>query len=99
MYTTAAFVALFAVALGFAGYLTATAPSDDGSYPPGEQDIMPEIELLQKNVRLETTPGRKIEGARFLMDYLARNGIEAEPIMSGEGWANVYARLRGEDSE
>ncbi len=95
LYTTAAFVALFAVALGFAVYLTATAPPDDGSYLPGEQEITPEIELLQKYVRLETTPGREIEGARFLMDYLARNGIEAELIMSGEGRANVYARLRG----
>ena len=95
LFTTAAFVLVFAAALGVAVYLTATAPPDDGSYLPGDQEITPEIELLQEYVRLETTPGREIEGARFLMDYLAQNGVEAELIMSEEGRANVYARLRG----
>lgn len=95
LFTTAAFVVLFAAALSFAVYLRATAPPDDGSYLPGEQEITPEIELLQEYVRLETVAGREIEGARFLIDYLAQHGIEAELIISEEGRANVYARLRG----
>lgn len=95
LFTTAAFVLLFAAALSFAVYLRATAPPEDGSYLPGEQEITPEIELLQEYVRLETVAGREIEGARFLIDYLAQHGIDAELIVSGEGRGNVYARLRG----
>lgn len=96
--TTAAFVVLFAAAISFSVYLRATAPPDDGTYLPGEQEITPEIELLQEYVRLETVPGREIEGAQFLMDYLSDHGIESELIISSEGRANVYARLEGRRS-
>lgn len=95
LFTAGGFVVLFAMALGFAVYLRATAPPDDGSYLPGNQEITPEIELLQEYVRLETVAGREIEGAEFLIDYLESQGIEAELIMSGHGRGNVYARLRG----
>lgn len=95
LFTTAAFVVLFVAALSFAVYLRATAPPDDRTYLPGEQEITPEIELLQEYVRLQTTSGREIEGARFLISYLADRGIDAELIMSAEGRANVYARLEG----
>ena len=95
LFTTAAFVVLFGVALGFAVYLRVTAPPDDGSYLPGEQESTPEIELLQDYLRLETTPGREIEGARFLIDTLAKHGIAGELIISEGGRANVYARLEG----
>lgn len=92
---TALAVVLFAAAFGTAVYLRVTAPADDGSYLPGEQEITPEIELLQQYVRLKTVPGREIEGARFLIDYLSDHGIDAELIISEEGRANVYARLNG----
>lgn len=93
--TCAVVVLSFAAALGFAVYLRATLPPDDGSYMPGEQEITPEIELLQEYLRIETTAGREIDGARFLVEYLADHGVEAELIVSGEGRANVYARLEG----
>lgn len=57
----------------------------------------PEVELLRDYVRVPTLPGQEILGAEFLRDRLAEAGIEAtlEPI--GEGQANLWAILEGDD--
>lgn len=72
-------------------------PLDEMSYIPLAEVITPEIELLQAYVRIDTSnpPGNEIEGARFLVDELAKRGVRAELIESAPGRANVYARIKG----
>jgi acetylornithine deacetylase/succinyl-diaminopimelate desuccinylase-like protein len=81
---------------GITAFLRATTPHDR-TYIPKPEVILPETRLLQQYVRIETTnpPGNEMAGARFLVDQLAQNGIQAELIESAPGRANVYARLRG----
>src|SRR5881409_1026083 len=66
-------------------------------YIPKQSHITPEITLLQRYVRIDTSnpPGREIEGARFLAGLLEKNGIKAEIIEPVPGRANLYARLKG----
>ncbi len=66
-------------------------------YIPKQSRITPEITLLQRYVRIDTSnpPGREIEGARFLAGLLEKNGIKAEIIEPAPGRANLYARLKG----
>ncbi|MEO8218561.1 MAG: M20/M25/M40 family metallo-hydrolase [Acidobacteriota bacterium] len=70
---------------------------EDLTYVPKEAVITPAVQLLQRYVRIDTTnpPGNETAGAKFLIDYLARNGIHAELIESAPGRGNVYARIRG----
>jgi acetylornithine deacetylase/succinyl-diaminopimelate desuccinylase-like protein len=77
-------------------FLRDTTP-DDLTYIPKPEVILPETTLLQQYVRIDTSnpPGLEMAGARFLMDELAQNGIQAELIESAPGRANVYARLPG----
>jgi acetylornithine deacetylase/succinyl-diaminopimelate desuccinylase-like protein len=93
--TTAVTVLLFMVAFGVGVYLRATAPEDDGSYLPGEQEITPEIELLQEYVRIRTTPGNETEGAIFLQRVLQSHGIDSELIEPEPGRGSLYARIEG----
>jgi acetylornithine deacetylase/succinyl-diaminopimelate desuccinylase-like protein len=93
--TTAVSVLLFLMAIGVGVYLRATAPEDDGSYLPGEQEITPEIELLQEYVRIRTTPGNETEGAIFLQRVLRSHGIDAELIEPEPGRGSLYARIEG----
>lgn len=59
--------------------------------------MTPELELLRRYVQIDTSnpPGNETAGARFLIDELKRNGINAELIESAPGRGNVYARIRG----
>ncbi|HEY8180811.1 MAG TPA: M20/M25/M40 family metallo-hydrolase [Thermoanaerobaculia bacterium] len=66
-------------------------------YVPKNSPITPEIELLQRYIRIDTSnpPGRELAGARFLADLLEKHGLRAEIIESAPGRGNVYARLEG----
>ena len=70
---------------------------EDLTYVPKEAVMTPAVELLQQYVRIDTTnpPGNETAGAKFLIDYLKRNGVRAELIESAPGRGNVYARIRG----
>ena len=59
----------------------------------------PYVELLRDYVRLPTITGQEKLGAEFLREQLAAAGIDAtlEPI--GDGQANLWAILEGEDPE
>ncbi|HEX7155221.1 MAG TPA: M20/M25/M40 family metallo-hydrolase [Thermoanaerobaculia bacterium] len=69
------------------------------TYIPKKEKITPEILLLQEYLRIDTTAGNEIAGARWLMAQLAKHGIPAELIVSGPGRGNVYARLEGRRSD
>lgn len=58
---------------------------------------MPEVELLREYVRLPTLAGNEIVGAEFLRDVLAEAGIESTLERIGDGSANLWAVLEGED--
>ena len=66
-------------------------------YIPKVAHITPEIELLQRYVRIDTSnpPGKELAGAQFLADLLQKNGVKAEIIQSAPGRVSVYARLKG----
>jgi acetylornithine deacetylase/succinyl-diaminopimelate desuccinylase-like protein len=66
-------------------------------YVPKPERITPEIVLLQKYIRVNTTnpPGNEIEAARFLAAVLEKDGLHAEVIESAPGRGNVYARIKG----
>lgn len=59
--------------------------------------ITPEVALLQRYVRIDTSnpPGNELPGAKFLAGLLAKDGIAAEIIESAPGRASVYARIAG----
>ncbi|HVT43120.1 MAG TPA: M20/M25/M40 family metallo-hydrolase [Thermoanaerobaculia bacterium] len=88
----------FVAIVGLAAFVWwARATADEGTYIPKPEVITPEIELLQAYVRIDTSnpPGNETEGARFLIEELARRGVDAELIESAPGRGNVYARLKG----
>ena len=88
-------ITAFLVVLGHSRW--ATVPLEDRTFIPEKEVITPEIELLRAYVRIDTSnpPGNVADGARFLVDELARRGVTAELIESAPGRANVYARIRG----
>jgi succinyl-diaminopimelate desuccinylase len=55
------------------------------------------VRLLQKLIQIESTnpPGNELDLARWLADYFAQAGVEAELLEYGEKHANLVARLRG----
>jgi acetylornithine deacetylase/succinyl-diaminopimelate desuccinylase-like protein len=57
--------------------------------------ITPEIERLQKYVRIDTSKHNEIDGARYLAEVLAAGGVRAEIIESAPGRASLYARIKG----
>jgi acetylornithine deacetylase/succinyl-diaminopimelate desuccinylase-like protein len=62
------------------------------------------VTLLRDYLRVNTTnpPGNELEAARFLRDFLAKQGIEAQILDTtelGAGRANLYARIRGNGSK
>ena len=69
-------------------------------FVPRATQMTPEIELLQRYVRIDTSnpPGKELAGARFLENELRRNGIASEVIESAPGRGNLYARIRGKRS-
>jgi acetylornithine deacetylase/succinyl-diaminopimelate desuccinylase-like protein len=64
---------------------------------PRPAKITPEVELLQRYVRIDTSnpPGNELPGARFLAGLLEKEGIHAEIIESAPRRASVYARIAG----
>jgi acetylornithine deacetylase/succinyl-diaminopimelate desuccinylase-like protein len=60
---------------------------------------LPEVQLLRDYVRIDTSEatGDEIEGARFLADRLEKAGIPSRLEVVGDGKANLYALLEGED--
>jgi len=60
---------------------------------------LPEVQLLRDYVRIDTSEatGDEIKGARFLAARLEKAGIPSRLEIVGEGKANLYALLEGED--
>jgi acetylornithine deacetylase/succinyl-diaminopimelate desuccinylase-like protein len=56
------------------------------------------IDLLRRYLAIDTTnpPGNEVEGARFLAEVLAGDGIASEMAESAPGRANLVARVRGD---
>jgi acetylornithine deacetylase/succinyl-diaminopimelate desuccinylase-like protein len=56
------------------------------------------VELLRRYLTIDTTnpPGNESDGARFLADVLARDGLTSEVVESAPGRANLVARLPGD---
>jgi len=67
--------------------------------PPPDFDALAREagERLAEYLRVRTVnpPGNETEGARWLQQVLAREGIESEIFESSPGRGNLYARLRG----
>jgi acetylornithine deacetylase/succinyl-diaminopimelate desuccinylase-like protein len=62
------------------------------------------VALLREYLRVNTTnpPGNELAAARFLRDFLAKQGIEAQILDTAElgpGRANLYARVKGNGSK
>jgi acetylornithine deacetylase/succinyl-diaminopimelate desuccinylase-like protein len=62
------------------------------------------LTLLRDYLRVNSTnpPGNELEAARFLRDFLAKQGIEAQILDTAElgaGRANLYARVKGNGSK
>src|SRR5215203_1335455 len=58
------------------------------------------VTLLREYLRVNSTnpPGNELTAARFLRDFLAKEGIEAQILDTAElgaGRANLYARVKG----
>jgi acetylornithine deacetylase/succinyl-diaminopimelate desuccinylase-like protein len=75
----------------------APAPKHPIDWPALEREG---VTLLREYLRVNTTnpPGNELEAARFLRDYLAKQGIEAQildTVELGAGRANLYARVKG----
>jgi acetylornithine deacetylase/succinyl-diaminopimelate desuccinylase-like protein len=60
---------------------------------------LPEVRLLQRYLRIDTTPetGSELAGARFLAAELGAVGIQAEIEELGDGRANLVAIVPGDD--
>jgi acetylornithine deacetylase/succinyl-diaminopimelate desuccinylase-like protein len=68
----------------------------DRRYIPKVAKITPEVLLLQEFVRIDTSnPKGAAAGARWIAEYLRRNGVTPEIIESAPDRLNVYARIRG----
>jgi acetylornithine deacetylase/succinyl-diaminopimelate desuccinylase-like protein len=68
----------------------------DQRYIPRVAKITPEVLLLQEFVRIDTSnPKGAAAGARWIAEYLRRNGVTPEIIESAPDRLNVYARIRG----
>jgi len=62
------------------------------------------VTLLREYLRVNSTnpPGNELTAARFLRDFLAKEGIEAQILDTtelGTGRANLYARVKGNGSK
>jgi acetylornithine deacetylase/succinyl-diaminopimelate desuccinylase-like protein len=79
----------------------APAPARPIDWPALEREA---LTLLRDYLRVNTTnpPGNELEAARFLRDFLAKQGIEAQLLDTtelGAGRANLYARVKGNGSK
>jgi acetylornithine deacetylase/succinyl-diaminopimelate desuccinylase-like protein len=62
---------------------------------PKPARITPEITRLQQYVRIDTSKGNEIDGARFLAAIIEQAGVHPEIIESAPGRANLVARIKG----
>jgi len=76
-----------------------TQQIEHGLYVPKKSNITPEIALLQRYIRINTTnpPGNEIEGAKFLGALLDEAHVRYQIIESAPRRANLYARIRGKN--
>ena len=79
----------------------APAPTRSIDWPALERES---LTLLRDYLRVNTAnpPGNELEAARFLRDFLAKQGIEAQILDTtelGAGRANLYARIKGNGSK
>jgi acetylornithine deacetylase/succinyl-diaminopimelate desuccinylase-like protein len=74
-----------------------TAHAQQASPPDFDALARETAERLSEYLRIRTVnpPGNETEGARWLQQVLAREGIESEIFESAPGRGNLYARLRG----
>ena len=73
----------------------------DDSWEDVDYASLPEVQLLQDYVRIDTSAstGSEIAGALFLADKLRAAGIESHIERLGEKKANLWAILEGENPE
>jgi len=88
-------LAVFAVTHSFSRKL-GTLEEQSGTRE--EWEARPEVELLRRYVRIDTTE-REIEGARFLAEELRLMGLEPVLEELGDGRANLWAILEGRRRE
>jgi acetylornithine deacetylase/succinyl-diaminopimelate desuccinylase-like protein len=71
--------------------------ASERAYIPKPAQMTPEIERLQRYVRIDTSspPGKELEGAKYLVQLMQPAGVKAEIIESAPGRASVYARIKG----
>lgn len=69
------------------------------TYVPRQTPVTPEVELLQKYIRIDTSnpPGNELPAAQWLAGIIRAAGVEAEILESRPGRASVYARIRGRE--
>src|SRR5215211_200982 len=87
----------FSLPLALAAQGRAPVPKQSIDWPALEREG---VTLLRDYLRVNTTnpPGNELEAARFLRDFLGKQGIEAQILDTtelGAGRANLYARVKG----
>jgi acetylornithine deacetylase/succinyl-diaminopimelate desuccinylase-like protein len=87
---------IVALVLGKAGRLRR-----DQTWTEIDYASLPEVQLLQDYVRVNTSPttGSELAGAEFLAAKLRAMGLEPHVEDLGDGHANLWAILEGESSE
>jgi acetylornithine deacetylase/succinyl-diaminopimelate desuccinylase-like protein len=91
----------FAFPVALSAQRRAPVPTRSIDWPALERES---LALLRDYLRVNTTnpPGNELEAARFLRDFLAKQGIEAQILDTAElgaGRANLYARLKGDGTK
>jgi acetylornithine deacetylase/succinyl-diaminopimelate desuccinylase-like protein len=76
-----------------------------GAVPLHAQRAQPDFDALAREatdwlagylrIRTVNPPGHETEGARYLQQLLAKEGIESRILESSPGRGNIYARLKG----
>ena len=91
----------FALPVALSAQRRAPVPTRSIDWPALEREG---LALLRDYLRVNTTnpPGNELEAARFLRDFLAKQGIDAQILDTtelGAGRANLYARIKGNGSK
>ena len=92
---------LLVIPAALAAQRRAPVPKQPIDWPALEREG---VALLRDYLRVNSTnpPGNELEAARFLREFLAKQGIEAQildTIELGAGRANLYARVKGDGSK
>lgn len=71
----------------------------DGQLAWADTDFaaLPEVDLLRRYVAIDTREGKEEAGADFLAEELRRGGIEPTIERVGDGHANLWAVIEGDD--